>query len=75
MTPAGVDAVVSPNPEATGFLAYVAAFDLVTGKIAGTPGETLDSPTLGSFTINDDGTILAGPPLVTMAAPTATPTP
>ena len=73
--PAGVDAVVSPNPEATGFLAYVAAFDLVTGKIAGTPGETLDSPTLGSFTINDDGTILAGPPLVTMAAPTATPTP
>ncbi len=73
--PAGVDAVVSPNPEATGFLAYVAAFDLVTGKIAGTPGETLDSPTLGSFTVGDDGTILAGPPLVTMAAPTATPTP
>ena len=73
--PDGVDAVVSPNPEATGFLAYVAAFDLVTGKFAGTPGETLVSPTLGSFAVGDNGTILAGPPLVTMAAPAATPTP
>jgi rhamnose transport system substrate-binding protein len=52
------------NVEDLGYLAYYAAYDLVTGKIKGTPGETFTAGHLGKRTIGSNGEVLLGPPFV-----------
>jgi rhamnose transport system substrate-binding protein len=52
------------DPGKLGELAYYAAAALVSGDIKGEPGETLTAGNLGEYTIEDDKSIVLGPPTV-----------
>ncbi|HEY1293897.1 MAG TPA: hypothetical protein VGJ60_12500 [Chloroflexota bacterium] len=52
------------NVENLGYLAYYVAAKLSSGEIKGNPGETFSVPTLGDFTIGDNGVVVLGPPQV-----------
>jgi len=56
------------NVEQLGYLAYYVAAKLQTGEIQGNPGETFSVPILGDYTIEDDGVVVLGSPLVFNAA-------
>jgi rhamnose transport system substrate-binding protein len=52
------------DPGKLGELAYYAAAALVSGDIKGEPGETFTAGDLGEYTIEDDKSIVLGPPTV-----------
>ena len=52
------------DPGKLGELAYYAAAALVSGDITGEPGETFTAGDLGEYTIEDDKSIVLGPPTV-----------
>lgn len=52
------------NPADLGYLAIYTLDALANGKITGKAGETFTAGRLGEYTINDDGTVLLGPPTV-----------
>ena len=52
------------NPEDLGYLAYYTAAAIVSGQITGEPGDTFEAGRLGTYTIDDNGVILLGPPFV-----------
>ena len=52
------------DPGKLGELAYYAAAALVSGDIKGEPGETFTAGELGEYTIEDDNSIVLGPPTV-----------
>ncbi len=52
------------NPGDLGYLAIYALDAIATGKIKGQPGDKFTAGKLGNYTVQDDGTILLGPPTV-----------
>ena len=50
------------DPGQLGELAYYAAAALVSGEIEGEPGETFKAGDLGEYTIEDDRSVVLGPP-------------
>lgn len=48
--------------DALGYLTVYATHALVTGEIAGEPGDSFTAGDLGEYEVRDDGTILLGPP-------------
>jgi rhamnose transport system substrate-binding protein len=52
------------NVQNLGYLAYYVAAKLITGEIKGNPGETFSVPTLGDYTIGNNGEVVMGPPQV-----------
>lgn len=52
------------HPGDLGYLAVYTLHAIITGEIAGEPGDTFDAGKLGSYTIADDGTVLLGAPTV-----------
>jgi rhamnose transport system substrate-binding protein len=52
------------DPGKLGELAYYTAAALVSGDIKGEPGETFTAGDLGEYTIEDDKSIILGPPTV-----------
>ena len=52
------------NVESLGYLSYYVAAKLITGEIKGDSGETFSVPTLGNYTIGDEGVVVLGPPQV-----------
>ena len=52
------------NVQKLGYLAYYVAAKLTSGEIHGSPGETFSVPTLGDYTIGDNGVVVMGPPQV-----------
>jgi rhamnose transport system substrate-binding protein len=52
------------NPGDLGYLAVYCLYAIINGDIEGVPGDTFDAGKLGSYTIEDDGTILLGTPTV-----------
>ncbi|MFC4785580.1 rhamnose ABC transporter substrate-binding protein [Nocardioides sp. MAHUQ-72] len=52
------------NPEDLGYLAAYAADALASGDIEGKAGDTFDAGDLGSFTVEEGGTVLLGDPFV-----------
>ena len=50
------------DPGQLGELAYYAAAALVSGEIKGEPGETFKAGDLGEYTIEDDRSVVLGPP-------------
>jgi rhamnose transport system substrate-binding protein len=52
------------NPEDLGYLAAYTASALVDGTITGASGDSFDAGSLGTFTVDSDGTVLLGKPFV-----------
>jgi rhamnose transport system substrate-binding protein len=52
------------NVENLGYLTYYVAAKLISDDIKGNPGETFSVPTLGNYTIGDNGVVVLGPPQV-----------
>lgn len=52
------------DPADLGYLAYYATALLLQGEIEGEPGETFEAGRLGERTIQEDGVVILGPPLV-----------
>lgn len=52
------------NPSDLGYLAIYTLNALATGEIEGNPGDTFEAGKLGSYTVEDDGTVLLGTPTV-----------
>jgi rhamnose transport system substrate-binding protein len=52
------------NVENLGYLAYYVAAKLLSRDIKGNPGETFSVPTLGDYTIGENGVVVLGPPQV-----------
>ncbi len=52
------------NPGDLGYLAVYTLNAIITGEIAGEPGDSFEAGKLGSYTIADDGTVLLGTPTV-----------
>jgi rhamnose transport system substrate-binding protein len=52
------------NPADLGYLAIYTLDAIATDKIEGKPGDTFEAGKLGSYTIEDDGTVLLGKPTV-----------
>jgi rhamnose transport system substrate-binding protein len=52
------------NVENLGYLAYFVAAKLISGEIKGNPGETFSVPTLGDFTVGNNGEVVMGPLLL-----------
>jgi rhamnose transport system substrate-binding protein len=52
------------DPGKLGALAGITAVNLASGVISGAPGETFDAGEFGEKTIEEDGSILLGPPTV-----------
>jgi rhamnose transport system substrate-binding protein len=52
------------NPGDLGYLAIMTLDALSNGKITGKAGDKFTAGKLGEYTVNDDGTILLGPPTV-----------
>ncbi len=52
------------NPADLGYLAGYAAAALASDVIAGEPGDTFTAGRLGSYTVEEDGSVLLGPPTV-----------
>ena len=52
------------NPGDLGYLAVYTLDAIASGKIEGNPGDTFEAGKLGSYTIEDDGTVLLGKPTV-----------
>ncbi|MBE7554619.1 MAG: rhamnose ABC transporter substrate-binding protein [Anaerolineales bacterium] len=52
------------NPEDLGYLAIYTLNAIASGQIEGKPGDTFDAGKLGSYTIDENGEVLLGPPFV-----------
>ncbi len=52
------------NPADLGYLAIQTLNAIASGQIEGNPGDTFEAGRLGEYTINDDSTVLLGPPTV-----------
>ncbi|MCB0168983.1 MAG: rhamnose ABC transporter substrate-binding protein, partial [Anaerolineae bacterium] len=52
------------NPGDLGYLAIYALNALASGDITGAPGDTFEAGKLGSYTVDEDGVVLLGPPTV-----------
>ncbi|NLG98822.1 MAG: rhamnose ABC transporter substrate-binding protein [Chloroflexi bacterium] len=52
------------NPADLGYLSVYALHAIATGEIEGSPGDTFSAGRLGEYTVQDDGTVLLGPPTV-----------
>jgi rhamnose transport system substrate-binding protein len=52
------------NPEDLGYLAAYAGMSLANGDIKGEPGDSFKAGKLGSFTVEDDKSVLLGEPFV-----------
>ncbi len=52
------------NPSDLGYLAIYTLDAIATGKIKGQPGDKFTAGKLGSYTVNQDGSVLLGPPTV-----------
>jgi len=52
------------NPADLGYLAYYAAHALASGQITGAAGDTFEAGRLGSYTVEEGGQVLLGPPFV-----------
>lgn len=52
------------NPADLGYLATHAAANIAAGNITGAPGDTFEAGRLGSYTVEDDGSVVLGPPTV-----------
>lgn len=52
------------NPADLGYLSVYALHAIATGEIEGSPGDTFSAGRLGEYTVEDDGTVLLGPPTV-----------
>ncbi len=52
------------NPADLGYLAIYTLHAISSGEIAGNPGDTFAAGKLGSYTIDDAGVVLLGPPAV-----------
>ncbi|GIK39274.1 MAG: hypothetical protein BroJett011_31070 [Chloroflexota bacterium] len=52
------------NPEDLGYLAIYTLNAISSGQIEGKPGDTFDAGKLGSYTIDENGEVLLGPPFV-----------
>lgn len=52
------------NPADLGYLAIHTLYALATGEMEGNPGDTFQAGRLGSYTVEDDGTVLLGTPTV-----------
>lgn len=52
------------NPADLGYLSIYTLDAIATGKIKGAPGDSFEAGKLGSYTIDESGTVLLGPPTV-----------
>ncbi len=52
------------NPADLGYLAIYALNAIASGQIEGNPGDTFEAGKLGSYTIDENGVVLLGPPTV-----------
>ena len=52
------------NPADLGYLSIYTLNALASGEIEGNPGDSFEAGKLGSYTIDDDGVVLLGPPTV-----------
>ena len=50
------------NPVDLGYLAIYALNAIATGQIEGKPGDTFEAGRLGSYTVDENGVVLLGPP-------------
>ena len=50
------------NPEDLGYLAAYAAEALISGDITGATGDTFEAGKLGSYTVEEGGSVLLGEP-------------